>query len=389
MTKDQLIKELNAKPGYLKCSIISISKKFGSNIKDTGDVMRELRKIIYPETRIQLSSTTKNQFMKSSNEEKLKKLLLGRSAVSIEDLSNTLDMSVGKVKKMIESLEKQGFNIHLTDEGVGLSKTIATTSSETILNVKKLSVNTYRFGAVGDSHLGSKYERLDVIEALYDLYQKEGITTVYHTGNWIDGEAPFNKHDIHIHGLDKQIQYMIEKYPKRKGITTYYVAGDDHEGWYTNRLGINIGKYLEIKAREAGRNDLVFLGHMEADVILKAKNGETRLRVLHPGGGSSYAVSYTAQKIVESYTGGDKPDVLLIGHYHKAEYGFIRGVHAVQTACGMDQSPFMRKKRLAAHLGGWIIEFSTDDNGAVSRFKQEFIPFYDKVYYKDSWTYKH
>jgi hypothetical protein len=78
----------------------------------------------------------------------------------------------------------------------------------------------------------------------------------------------------------------------------------------------------------------------------------------------------------------------LVGHYHKAEYNFCRGVHAVQTGCLQDQTPFMRKKKLAAHLGGWIIEFSTDDQGAITRFKQEFIPFYDNGYYKEKWSYK-
>jgi hypothetical protein len=128
---------------------------------------------------------------------------------------------------------------------------------------------------------------------------------------------------------------------------------------------------------------------MEADIVLPAKNGtgKTVVRVLHPGGGSSYAISYSVQKIIESYQGGEKPDVLLIGHYHKADYVFCRGVHAVQTGCTQDQSPFMRKKKLAAHLGGWIIEMATDENGAVTRFKQEFMPFYDNAYYS-RWSYK-
>jgi len=126
---------------------------------------------------------------------------------------------------------------------------------------------------------------------------------------------------------------------------------------------------------------------MEADIVIPSKNGKTTLRLVHPGGGSSYAISYTEQKIVESYSGGEKPDILLVGHYHKAEYSYVRGVHIVQTGTTEDQSPFMRKKRLAAHLGGWIIEFSVDINGAITRFKQEFIPFYDNAYYK-KWAYK-
>ena len=250
-----------------------------------------------------------------------------------------------------------------------------------------MSTGLYKFGACGDNHLCSKYERLDVLNALYDYYEQQGITTVYNTGNWIDGEARFNKTDIHTHGLDNQVDYFIKTYPKRKGITTYFISGDDHEGWYCQREGIDIGYYAQTRAKEQGRNDLVYIGHMEADVILKTKNGQTTLRVQHPGGGSAYAISYTSQKIVESFTGAEKPDVLLIGHYHKAEYLFVRGVHVVQTATTMAQSPFMRKKRLAAHLGGWVIEMGTDDNGAITKFKSEYLPFYDSDYYK-KWQYQ-
>jgi hypothetical protein len=295
-------------------------------------------------------------------------------------------MGVGKIKTAIEGLINEGYNLKIEDGHVIFSRLIEKSESK-VLSVGKMSTGFYRFGVTGDNHLCSRYERLDVLNSLYDLFEKEGIKVVYNTGNWIDGEARFNKHDLKQHGMDNQINYFINNYPQRKGIETHYITGDDHEGWYTQREGINIGRYTEFKAKEAGRNDLIFLGHMEADIVLEAPNGQTVIRVLHPGGGSSYAISYTSQKIVESYTGNEKPHILLDGHYHKAGYNYIRGVHVVQTGCTQDQTPFMRKKRLAAHLGGWIIEFSVDDNGAITRFKQEFVPYYDNGYYS-KWDYK-
>lgn len=329
--------------------------------------------------------------LKRSNDiEFLKKKLKGffkaKGVVTYEELSDHLDIGVSRTKKIIENLVKEGHNYTIEDRHA-IASTHIPKSGPVKLNVKKMSTSFFKFGAVGDNHMCSKYERLDVLNALYDLYEKEGVKVVYNTGNWIDGEAKFNKHDLNTHGLENQLEYFIKHYPKRKGIKTYFIAGDDHEGWYVQREQIDIGKYAEKKAIEAGREDLIYLGYMEADVVLPAKKGKTTLRVLHPGGGSSYAISYTIQKIIESYQGGEKPDVLLIGHYHKADYVFCRGVHAVQTGCTQDQSPFMRKKKLAAHLGGWIIEMATDDNGAVTRFKQEFMPFYDNGYYQ-KWAHK-
>ena len=304
---------------------------------------------------------------------------------SISEVSDHFDVGVGKIRSIIEDITNDGFNVKLKDDSVMISKIIEKKPAH-ILDIKKMSTNTIKFAALGDSHLCSNYERLDVLNALYDEFARQKVSVVYNTGNWIDGEARFNKHDIHTHGMDAQIRYFLEKYPQRKGITTYLITGDDHEGWYSQQFGVNVGQIMQMRAEAIGRHDLKFIGHMEADVIIKAPKGQTMIRVLHPGGGSAYALSYTVQKIVESYTGNEKPDILLVGHYHKMEFSYVRGVHCFQTGTTMDQSPFMRKKRLAAHLGGWIIEATTDNVGAITSVKQQMFPFYDNAYY-EKWKY--
>jgi predicted phosphodiesterase len=321
-----------------------------------------------------------------SMDDRVKSLFKKKDVYTLEELSDKLDAGIGRVRQSVEAMIAQGVNFKVDGVYVIFSNQLQKSESRTI-EATKTPAGFYRFGVTGDNHLCSRYERLDVLESLHNRFEQEGIETVYNTGNWIDGEARFNKHDLKVHGMDGQIDYFIKHYPSRSGITTHYITGDDHEGWYTQREGVNIGAYTEMKAKLAGRRDLVFLGHMEADVIIKAPNGETKIRVLHPGGGSSYAISYTSQKIVESYTGNEKPDILLDGHYHKAGYNYIRGVHVCQTGCTQDQTPFMRKKRLAAHLGGWIIEFAVDESGAITRFKQEFLPYYDNEYHT-KWGYQ-
>lgn len=237
------------------------------------------------------------------------------------------------------------------------------------------------FGAVGDSHLCSNYERNDILEALYDIFAAEGITDVYHTGNYIDGEAKFNVSDIHTHGMDNQISYFARQYPLRTGITTHYIAGDDHEGWYCQRNGINIGKHTEDIAKREGRTDLRYLGYMQADV--KLLGGTVKMRVLHAGGGSGQAISLTSQRIVEYYHPNDRPHILLVGHYHKAEFlPDYKGVSIVQTGTTQECTPFMFKKRLAAHLGGWIVKVTVMPDGGL-RVAAEFISFEHR-----SWVYR-
>jgi hypothetical protein len=217
-----------------------------------------------------------------------------------------------------------------------------------------------------------------------------GVKRVINSGNWVDGEARFNKHDLHVHGLDNQCRYLATKYPQRKGIVTYAVAGDDHEGWYAQNTGLDIGQHAENIMREEGRKDWVNLGYMESFVNLQhRKTGkECRLLAIHPGGGSSYAVSYAPQRIVESLSGGEKPAILMIGHYHKMSYNMIRNVHTIQCGTTQDQTPFMRKKRIDAHVGGGVAYFEQDPKtGAIVRGVVEFFTYYNKGYYNGRWSH--
>lgn len=229
----------------------------------------------------------------------------------------------------------------------------------------------------------NKHSRLDVLNSAYDHFQRQGITAVYNCGNWIDGEHKFNKGElITAPGLDRQIDYLLENFPQRKGVTTYFIAGDDHEGWYQQREGIEIGRHLELRALKVGRADLKYLGYAECDVALKFGGGEAVMRVVHPGGGSAYAISYTDQKRTESYQGGEKPHVELVGHYHKWNHGYPREVHTVQCGCTCDQTLFMRKKRLQAHVGFVEIKIKQDTTGAITRFAAEWFPRFDRGYYE-------
>lgn len=241
---------------------------------------------------------------------------------------------------------------------------------------REVKVPRIRFGAVGDTHLCSNYEDLEALHKLYRVYEQEGVSVVYHTGNWVDGEARFNANDINTRGMDAQLKYFIRNYPKVNGIETRFIDGDDHEGWYTQNFGIEIGAHLQDMSRREGRDDLVYLGYMEADTKMVLPDGqELIVRTMHAGGGSSYALSHTSQKIVDGWDDEERPFILLVGHYHKAEYlPNYRGVRIIQTGTFQRQTPFMRKKRLHADIGGWLVDVGVIDD-MTTRVSAEFIHF--------------
>lgn len=303
-----------------------------------------------------------------------------------------LGVSRGRVQDHIRQAERRGIHIEMEKEAeaeadhpfsIPHAPPMATSSGAKWELVSRKD-NTFCFGAMGDLHAASKYTRWDVRENLMRRAADAGAQCIFDTGNWIDGEKPFNRHDIEVVGLDNQIRLLAKNYP-RVGIPTYAVTGDDHEGWYIRSEGIDVGRYCESIMRDEG-HDWTDLGYMEADVVLRnANSGATSiLRVVHPGGGTGYALSYRPQKIIESYEGGEKPAVVLFGHYHKLDCNNIRNVWSVQTGTQQDQTPFMRKKSLEAHVGGAIVEMEQDPKtGAIVSFKPDLRRYFNRAYYVD------
>lgn len=319
---------------------------------------------------------------------------LRKAPATLVELAERVNASKGTALDAIEALQARGSHVVLMGERYTISPSpepafMRAGSPADLPTYYSRPDGTYLFGACGDNHLGSKYARLDVLNALYDWYAEEGVDRVYNTGNWIDGEASFNTHDLLVHGMDAQLRYLAEHYPKRDGIDTYAVAGDDHEGWYAKKFGVDIGMRAQHTMRDAGRTDWHNLFYMEAHIrLVHSQSGaEAILAVVHPGGGSAYAVSYAIQKIVESLDGGEKPAVGLYGHYHKLWAGNIRNVWVMQTGTTEDQTTFMRKKKLEAHVGGGLVKLTQDPrSGAIIGFRPEFRRYFNKGFYNDRWS---
>jgi len=317
--------------------------------------------------------------------------LLRKGGLTLDELATAAGVSRGAALDAIDAFGREGHNVHEIGGRWSVEKETrpAFLSGDMPAYVSRPD-NTFVFGATSDNHLGSKYERLDVLEDLYTRFAARGVDRVFNAGNWIDGEARFNKFDLHVHGMEQQVAYLAKHYPRREGIVTHAVAGDDHEGWYGQREGVDIGKLAERVMREHGRADWVNLGYMEAHVrLVNVNTGKSSvLAVVHPGGGSAYALSYSIQKIIESLDGGEKPAVGLYGHYHKLWAGNIRNVWCLQTGCTEDQTPFMRKKKLEAHVGGAIVELEQDpETGAIVGFTPKLIRYFNRGYHNNRWNH--
>ena len=135
--------------------------------------------------------------------------------------------------------------------------------------------------------------------------------------------------------------------------------------------GANVGEMISSR-----RSDLKFLGYNNAVINLTPK---CKMELVHPNDGTSYAISYQLQKYIDSLFSVEKSNLVIMGHYHKMFYMFYRNVHAFLPGCLQAQTPFQKGKKLAAHIGGFIIEIHVDSEGTITRCKNEFIPCYKPV----------
>jgi predicted phosphodiesterase len=234
--------------------------------------------------------------------------------------------------------------------------------------------NSYSFGLIGDTHIGSLYDRMDDLENFYDICKDKGITKVLHAGDVLDGHRIYKGQEFEQYkpGLDAQMSRMVDNYPSN-GIETIFVAGN-HDQSFSKLMGINIGEAIVQK-----RPDFKFLGNDYGTVIFKTPGGRTfDVALHHPGGGSAYAISYRPQKIVESLSGGTKPSILGIGHYHKADLmPSYRNVCSISCGCFQAQTPFMVGKSISAHVGGWIIRFTVGTKYTKQNMiESQFIAYY-------------
>lgn len=229
-----------------------------------------------------------------------------------------------------------------------------------------------RFGLVSDTHINSKYTQLSQLHEAYITFGREGIDKVYHCGDIGEGDQMRMGHqyECYAHGADDQRNEIVKVYPKINGITTEFITGN-HDHSFIKRQGYDIGKAISID-----RPDMIYLGQAQAFVNLTPN---CKLELRHPEDGTAYAISYKLQKMVEAMSGGEKPNILAVGHYHKSEYLCYRNVQCVQAGTLQSQTPWERGKGISVAVGYWIIEIHVNDDGQINTFKPSFMPFYKSI----------
>jgi predicted phosphodiesterase len=293
------------------------------------------------------------------------KILKEKGPRQMEEMAKIAGVGTDVISACIDALESEGFTFVRNGEIFVRTKMEQTGNS---VDLSKLFDKRYlKFGIISDTHLDSKYERLDILNSVYDEFKKEGIHNVFHAGDISEGIGVFRgqEREIKHFGQDEQIKYVVDHYPRRDGVKTFFILGN-HDVRQYERGGIDIGGPIEHK-----RSDLSYLGPIEATVMLP--NG-VKMNLLHPGGGTAYALSYKSQRAINNMSPGSLPDILVYGHYHTSFYMCYRGIHFIQAPSTKDMGLWEKSLGFNSTLGGWIVdaEISTEGNH-INKFKPQLL----------------
>jgi predicted phosphodiesterase len=202
----------------------------------------------------------------------------------------------------------------------------------------------------------------------FDEFKKAKVDFVVHAGDVTEGMSnrPGHIYELSALGYDQQKALAIDMF-KQWTDTDIYAIDGNHDRWFLKSNGAKIVKDVD----EAIPN-FHFIGHDEGSISL---NGKATLWLWHGEDGNSYALSYRLQKILESLTGGEKPNAMIAGHTHKYVDIFERHVFCTSVGCMQSQTPWMRSKRIAAHPGFAIIDYWVNDKG-ICKMTHTWHPFY-------------
>lgn len=297
---------------------------------------------------------------------KLQTYLTKKKNPYVSKVAEDLDLQEYEVYGLVELLKKQGYMFDILDGKIAKIKPIKENDIYEIPN----NLDHLKLLMISDTHLASKYDRLDILRYLYAKAEDNGTNYVLHSGDLTDGLSgrPQQVYELKECSYTGQRDYVIDKYPK-SNVPTYLISGN-HDLWWVRQCGADICGDIANH-----RDDITYLGSDCEDL----KIGKLKIRMYHGSGGGAYAKSYKLQKYLDSIPMEERPHILQTGHIHQAFFMKQGNTHCFQTSCLQDMTPYERSKGLSNDKSVWWVDIDMDDRGNPVKIKQELETFGKKL----------
>ena len=292
---------------------------------------------------------------------------LVKKGKTLQEICSLLELKDYEVIGIVELLKQEGYLVdYINGEVVALKRPVKNNDVYQIPN----DLETMHLLLISDTHLCSKYDRLDILRYLYAKADDRGVKHILHSGDFTDGRSNRPEHVYELKELsyDGQVEYCVDKYPHFSGNT--YVISGNHDNWWYKSNGSEI-----VKSISKQRDDIIYLGPDVADV----KIGKLKIRLFHGSGGMAYAKSYKVQKYLDSIPLDEKPHILQTGHTHQSFYLKQDNTHCFQTGCLEDLTPFSRSMGFSGDKSCWWVTVNFDNKGSVHSITPELETFGKKL----------
>lgn len=297
--------------------------------------------------------------------DKFKEYLAKSKRTDIKQIMKDLNLKEYEVYGLVELLKQDSMCIDIQD---GKIVKIKPQKSEEVYKIPN-NLDHLKLLLISDTHLASKYDRVDILRYLYAKAEDTGVNYVLHSGDLTEGVSgrPQQIYELKELSYTGQRDYVIDKYPK-SDIPTYMISGN-HDLWFMKQ-GNNI-----VKDICNHRQDLIYLGSDCEDLTI----GKLKIRLYHGKGGNAYAKSYKLQKYLDTIPLEERPHILQTGHIHQAFYMKQDKTHCFQTSCLQDLTPFERSMGFNNDKSCWWVDVYMDNKGNPVKVEQELETFGNKL----------
>jgi predicted phosphodiesterase len=228
-----------------------------------------------------------------------------------------------------------------------------------------------KLAVVSCTHLGSKYQQITALRDFCTYAAKVAkVDAFVHGGDFGDGPTSRHKNPTEVfkHDYGAARDYLVETLPDTG--KPWYVISGNHDDWWLIDGGPDMIADVCDK-----RDDMTYLGRSLGYLTFK----NTVIEVIHMDSGSAYAYSWKMQKHVESLSAERKPDVCLLGNFHKFCALMYRGVLGIQLPSFQRQTGWMAGKSLVSEVGGVIVEIGLQPKGIAPLTKFETVYFAEPI----------
>lgn len=286
--------------------------------------------------------------------------------ITTEAACDLLDISPRRLAGLLTRMRRAGINVEIDRACVGLQLETTLRDVQTV-KVAPTVGERQTIAVISDTHLGSKYCLRAQLREFVEYAYSRGVREILHPGDILDGSYRHARFEMSHVGLEDQIRDLCETLPELPGLTYHAITGN-HDFTFTESNGANVGRAISRYFAEHDRRDFVSYGDRSAFLRLRG----ALIHLWHPRSGGAYARSYHLQKQIEAYAPGEKPQILLAGHWHIYCHLFERGVQAI--ACPTFQgggSAFAQSLGGSPAIGGLILSWDLTEDGTLRAFAVE------------------